>query len=217
MESPIERYWEKRLESVKGVLESNHFQVFVARDASQAKEVLIREILPGTGAKSVSLGGSKTFMDMGLSQTLRDNPGLDFINPFAAGLSPEESMELRGKALLAEAFITGTNAITEAGQLVNLDRTGNRVAAIAFGPKHVIILAGRNKIVPDLEEAVGRIKNFAAPLVAARVGAKTPCVQTSYCEDCKSPDRVCNTWSIVEKSYPKGRVKIVLINEDLGF
>jgi hypothetical protein len=107
--------------------------------------------------------------------------------------------------------------VTETGQLVNLDMYGNRIAAITFGPKHVIILVGRNKIVADMEEAVSRIKNYAAPVNAMRLGKKTPCAKSGLCEDCKSPDRICNTWTITEKSFPKGRVKIVLINEDLGF
>jgi hypothetical protein len=93
---------------------------------------------------------------------------------------------------------------------------GNRIGGLTFGPKHVIILLGRNKIVADLDEAMYRIKNFVAPANAMRLDKKTPCVKTSYCEDCKSPDRICNTWTITEKSFPKGRVKVVLINEALG-
>jgi hypothetical protein len=113
-------------------------------------------------------------------------------------------------------MLTGTNAVTEGGQLVNLDMTGNRTGGIAFGPKHVVIVVGRNKIVADLEEAFYRIKNYAAPTNAMRLNKKTPCVKTSHCEECKSPDRICNTWSIMEKSFPKGRIKVVLINADLG-
>jgi len=94
---------------------------------------------------------------------------------------------------------------------------GNRIAAITFGPKNVVILVGRNKIVPDVKEAMFRIKNYAAPINAMRLDKKTPCVKTSCCEDCKSPDRICNTWTITEKSFPRGRVKVVLINEDMGF
>jgi MinD superfamily P-loop ATPase len=90
------------------------------------------------------------------------------------------------------------------------------VGALTFGPKHVVILVGRNKIVSDLDEAMWRIRNYVAPINAMRLDKKVPCVKTSYCEDCKSPDRICNTWTITEKSYPKGRVKVVLINEDLG-
>ena len=100
---------------------------------------------------------------------------------------------------------------------VNLDMYGNRIAGITFGPNHVLILVGRNKIVADIEEAVSRIKNYTAPVNAMRLDKKTPCVKSAYCEECKSPDRICNTWTITEKSFPKGRVKVVLINEDLGF
>jgi hypothetical protein len=132
-------------------------------------------------------------------------------------MPPDEMIELRRKSLLVDLFITGTNALTETGKLVNLDMIGNRVAAIAFGPKSVVILAGRNKIVPDIEEATFRVKNYAAPVNAMRLDKKTPCAETSFCHDCKSPDRICNSWTIVEKSFPKGRIKVILINEDLGF
>ncbi|MDY7002334.1 MAG: LUD domain-containing protein, partial [Thermodesulfobacteriota bacterium] len=86
-----------------------------------------------------------------------------------------------------------------------------------FGPKHVIVLAGRNKIVPDLGSAMTRVKDYAAPVNARRLGKKTPCAKTSFCRDCDVPDRICNTWVITEKSFPKGRIRVVLINEDMGF
>jgi hypothetical protein len=129
----------------------------------------------------------------------------------------EEMWELRRQSLLVDLYLTGTNAVTEEGTLVNLDMYGNRVAAITFGPKYVVVFAGRNKIVSDLSDAMFRIKNYAAPVNAMRLDKKTPCVQSSYCEDCKSDNRICNIWTINEKSFPKGRIKIVLINEDLGF
>ena len=94
---------------------------------------------------------------------------------------------------------------------------GNRVSAIVFGPRNVVILVGRNKIVADLNDAMIRVKLYAAPVNAMRLDKKVPCVKTGECEDCKSPDRICNAWSIVEKSFPKGRIKVILINEDLGF
>ena len=126
-------------------------------------------------------------------------------------------IERRRQALLVDLFITSTNAVTESGQLVNLDMIGNRIGGITFGPINVIILVGRNKIVADLKEAIFRVKNYVAPANAMRLDKKTPCVKTAYCEECKSPDRICNTWTITEKSFPKGRVKVVLINQDLGF
>jgi hypothetical protein len=93
---------------------------------------------------------------------------------------------------------------------------GNRIGALTFGPRWVIILVGRNKLVANLDDAMYRIKNYVAPANSMRLDKKTPCVKTSFCEECNSPDRICNTWTITEKSFPKGRVKIVLINEDLG-
>jgi hypothetical protein len=178
---------------------------------------LLKEILPKTGAKSVSWGGSLTFIDSGIYDAIKDNSDLEVLDTFDRNIPREQSLEARRQALLVDLFITGTNAITETGQLVNLDMYGNRIAAITFGPKSVVILVGRNKVVSDLDEAMTRIKNYAAPVNAMRLDKKTPCVKTSYCEECKSPDRICNTWTITEKSFPKGRVKIILINEALGF
>ena len=118
---------------------------------------------------------------------------------------------------MTDLFITGTNAITTSGHLINLDMIGNRIAALTFGPRNVVVLAGRNKVVADLEAAWERIKAYAAPVNSMRLGMKTPCAATGVCHDCTSPQRICNTWTITEKSFPKGRVRVVLINEDLGF
>jgi hypothetical protein len=115
-------------------------------------------------------------------------------------------------------FLTGTNAITIKGQLVNLDMIGNRVAGIAFGPKKVIIFVGVNKIVETIDEAMTRIKSIAAPMNAIRhTDLKTPCQKTGKCMECNSPHRICNTWLITEKAYPQGRIKIIIIDEKLGY
>jgi L-lactate utilization protein LutB len=216
MDKPIENYWKGRLVFLKKALEENNFEVFLADSATEAREIVEKEIVPKTGAKSVSWGGSMTFTSTGLYDAIKNNPDLEVLDVFDKELSGDEKLELRRRALLVDLFITGTNAVTETGKLVNLDMYGNRIAAITFGPKNVLILMGRNKVVPDVEEAMFRIKNYVAPINAMRLDKKTPCVKTSYCEDCKSSDRICNTWTITEKSFPKGRVKIVLINEDMG-
>jgi hypothetical protein len=158
-----------------------------------------------------------TFIDTGLYAQLKENPDLEVLDTFDKKITAEEMLERRRQALLVDLFITGTNAVTETGQLVNLDMIGNRIGALTFGPKWVIVLVGRNKIAADLDEAMFRVKNYVAPVNSMRLDKKTPCVKTSYCQECKSPDRICNTWTITEKSFPKGRVKVVLINEDLGF
>lgn len=217
MENPLESYWRVRLERLQKRLEANRFEVFIAPGPDEAKELVLRTIVPGTGAATVAWGGSRTFRETGLPRSLREHPGLEFLDPFAPALPLEQSQALRRRAFSADLFITGTNAITEAGQLVNLDRSGNRVAAIAFGPRYVVLLVGRNKVVADLAAAMRRVKEQAAPLVARWLDAETPCATTSLCGDCSAPQRVCNTWGIVEKSYPAGRLKVILINRDLGF
>jgi len=201
---------------VKEALEANHFEVFLAQDVKEAQKIVKEQILPTLGAKSVSWGGSMTFLATGLYEEIKKMPGLEILDTYDRSKPPEENMELRRRSVLADLFITGTNALTEGGVLVNLDMMGNRACSINFGPKHVLILVGRNKIVSELDDAMYRIKNYAAPVNAMRLDKKTPCVKTSYCEDCKSPDRICNVWTITEKSFPKGRIKVVLINQDLG-
>jgi len=216
MNGPIESFWRIRLEDIKKSLEANNFEVFIAESAVAAKKIVLEEIIPKTGAKSIAWGGSMTFVATGLYEALKGNKKMKVLDTFDKTISREESWERRKQSLLVDLLITGTNALTESGMLVNLDMLGNRVAALTFGPKNVIILVGRNKVVVDLEEAMMRIKNYAAPANVMRLGMKTPCAKTSYCEECKSKDRICNTWAITEKSFPKGRVKVVLINEDLG-
>jgi L-lactate utilization protein LutB len=216
LNGPIESFWRIRLEDVKKSLEANNFEVFIADNVAAAKKIVLEEIIPQTGAKSVAWGGSMTFVATGLYDALKNNKKMKVIDTFDKTISREESWERRRQSLLVDLLITGTNALTESGMLVNLDMIGNRIAALTFGPKDVIVLIGRNKIVADLEDAMMRIKNIAAPMNAIRLSLKTPCAKTSYCEECRSKDRICNTWTITEKSFPKGRVKVVLINEDLG-
>jgi L-lactate utilization protein LutB len=216
MEKPKETYFQIRLKELKKALEANHFEVFLAEHTSHAKDIVLKEILPKSGARSVSWGGSVTFTSTGLYEAVKSMAGLEVLDTYDKTFAPDQVMERRRQSLLVDLFITGTNAVTESGILVNLDMIGNRVAGITFGPRSVVILVGRNKIVPDLEEAFHRIKTYAAPVNAMRLDKKTPCTKTSYCEECNSPERICNTWTITEKSYPPGRIKVVLINEDLG-
>ena len=217
MDKPIENYWKIRLANLKEALKANNFEVFVADNTEDAKKVVLEQIIPRTGAKSVSWGGSLTLVSTGLYDALKGSTDMEVLDTYDKELSPEESFERRRQSLLVDLFLAGTNAVTESGQLVNLDMIGNRIGGITFGPKHAIILVGRNKITTDLEEAISRIKDYAAPVNTMRLDKKTPCAKTSYCEECKSPDRICNSWAITEKSFPKGRVKVVLINQDLGF
>lgn len=216
MDKPITNYWKLRLTDIKAALESNNFEVYLADNKEDAHKIVLEEIIPQLNPKTLSWGGSMTVIASGLYHHLKENSDLEIIDTVDSKIPNEEKIERRRQSLLVDLFITGTNAVTEAGQLVNLDMIGNRVGALTFGPKWVIILVGRNKITADLDEAMFRVKNYAAPANSMRLDKKTPCVKTSYCEECKSPDRICNTWAITEKCFPKGRVKVVLINEDLG-
>ena len=213
---PIKNFWQIRLAGLKEALERNNFDVYLAENIAHAKIMVVDEIILLTGAKSVSWGGSMTFINSGLYQALKDRKDLEVLDTYDKSLSSEQKIEKRRAALLVDLFIMGTNAITESGELVNLDMVGNRIGGLVFGPKNVVVMVGRNKIVSDLEAAMGRIKNYVAPINAKRLGKKTPCAKTSYCEECQSEDRICNTWTITQKSFPKKRIKIVLINEDLG-
>jgi len=216
MDQPIDNYWKLRLTDIKAALESNNFEVFLADNKEDAHKIVLEDIIPPLNARTVSWGGSMTVIASGLYHHLKDNSDLEVLDTLDKKIPQDEMIERRRQSLLVDLFITGTNAVTETGQLVNLDMIGNRICALTFGPKWVILLIGRNKIVTDLDEAMFRVKNYAAPANSMRLDKKTPCVKTSYCEECKSPDRICNTWTITEKSFPKGRVKVVLINEDLG-
>jgi L-lactate utilization protein LutB len=217
MDKPINHYWQLRLSDLKSELEANNFEVFLAENLQAASQIVLEDILPKLNVKTVSYGGSMTVVASGVYEALKKRTDLTVIDTYDRKVSPEEGLNRRRQALAVDLFVMGSNAVTETGMLVNLDMFGNRVGGLTFGPKNVIVLVGRNKMVDDIEEAMFRIKNYAAPVNAARLDKKTPCVKTGYCDDCSSPDRICNTWTITEKSYPKGRIKVVLINEDLGF
>jgi len=217
MDKPIEHYWQLRMEHLQTVLEKNNFEVHLAARSEDAARIVTESILPAVKPASMSWGGSRTFVECGLYKQLRGMAEIDVIDTYDTSLSDSDKMEQRRRALLVDLFFTSTNAVTESGHLVNLDMIGNRIAGLTFGPRFVVVLAGRNKIVPDLEAAWDRIKNYAAPVNTMRLEKKTPCQATSFCQDCSSPDRICNTWTITEKAYPQKRVKIILINEDLGF
>ena len=217
MDNIINKYWDQRLEKCKKSLESNNFGAYIANDRKEAKRIVMKDILPGIRVKSVSWGDSLTLYATEILDEMRRKPDIHVLETFDENVPREEIIERRRQALLTDLFFTGSNAVTETGKLVNLDMIGNRTGAITFGPLNVIIFAGRNKIVSDVEAAMTRVKSYAAPVNAIRhPGLKTPCIKKSCCTNCKSPDRICNTWTITEKSFPKGRIRVVLINEDLG-
>lgn len=203
---------EQTLES----LTANKFTPYLADDTVHAAEIILGEIIPEIAPEVVSFGDSMTLMETGVLETFRNDPAMQFIDTFEKGVDRPTIIQRRREALLSDLFLTGTNALTADGKLVNLDMVGNRVAGIVFGPTHVVITVGTNKIVPDVNAAVRRIRETAAPLNAQRHNSKTPCAKTGKCMNCKSPDRICNIWTITEKSWPAGRIRVVLIDQDLG-
>ena len=182
--------------------------------ADQARDEIIEMIPQGA---TVFRCGSMSAVGMGLWDSIAALPGVTLIDPYRPELSPEEAMELRRRGLTADVMIASTNAITLDGRLVNLDGMGNRVAAMAFGPKKVILVVGMNKVAPDLESAVARVKHYAAPVNNIRYGLKNPCVETGLCSDCKTPQRICNMWSTIEGHMIKDRIHVKLVGENLGY
>lgn len=202
---------------VKKQLELNNFEVFIAADAADAREVFENKILSNLEISSASFADSMTMLSTGALEVLKHKAPVEFIDPFDASEGMEGKIRQRKRALTVDLFLTGTNAITEKGQLVNLDMIGNRVGAITFGPTYVVLFVGKNKLVKDLDAAFHRIRTVGAPLnVKRHEKFKTPCQITGICDDCRSPHRICNTWTITEKSYPPKRIKIILIDQEMG-
>lgn len=206
-----------RLEEAAAALRKNNFAAHVVDTAEEAKKLVLETLIPQCAPGSVAFGGSMTIAGSGLYDEVKALPGLKIFDTYNYSLPPAEMIELRRQALLCDLFLTSTNAVTETGVLVNLDGTGNRAASITFGPKKVVVLAGRNKLCSDEFAAMEHIRDLAGPVNAARLDKKTPCVATHRCQDCPSPERICNHWAITLKSSPKERITVILINEDLGF
>ncbi|MBI5592011.1 MAG: lactate utilization protein [Deltaproteobacteria bacterium] len=195
-------------------LEKRRMAGSYAPTAAQAKDEILSMIPKGA---IIYRCGSMTATNMGLWEAIAALPGIEIIDPYRTDITPEEKLELRRKGMTADIMISSSNAITLDGKLVNLDGMGNRVAAMTFGPRKVILVVGVNKIAADLESAMARIKHYAAPVNAARFGVDTPCVETGLCVDCKSPQRICNMWSIIEGHMIKDRIHVKLVGENLGY
>lgn len=212
----FEIFWASKLARAAKALEKNGFDVRLCRDAAEARQTIldmIAEANPGV----VSSGDSMSLRATGVLADIKEMAGVEYIDGFNPEMPRPQRLVLRRKALTCDFFLTGVNAISDKGQLVWLDMIGNRIAPVAFGPSTVVIVAGRNKLSGTLDEAMARVRSYAAPINAIKhTDFKTPCQATATCHDCSSPDRICNTWLIMEKSFPKGRVKLILVDEDLG-
>lgn len=166
-------------------------------------------------SESVGIGNSVTLKNMNLSIELSERGNVVYDKTLAK--SKDEIKDLKRKALLTDWYVTGTNAISMEGHIVNIDHSGNRVAAMLYGPNHVIVVIGINKVSKTLDEAIYRVRNIASPKNAKRAGMNPPCVELEKCIDCKSPERVCNSLVLIEGQHEKKRMKVLIVNENDGF
>ncbi|BCR05151.1 lactate utilization protein C [Desulfuromonas versatilis] len=207
--------WHRRrlLDQTASALEKNGFSTVVFDLRQEALEYLLGE---AGEAVTVGFGGSMTVAELGLAGRLREMGKTTLIHG-SQGLTAEERRQIMQEQLNCDLFFTSTNALTVSGNLVNIDATGNRVCAMAFGPKKVIVVAGVNKIVMDLEAALKRVKQVASPPNAKRLGNDTPCAKTGLCSDCNSPQRICRITTILERRPRATDLRVCLINENLGY
>lgn len=206
----------EKLEACAAALRRHHFEAEVVKDTETAFGV-VKAVVEAERPQFVSFGDSTTMRATGIIEWMQGDRRLKVLDGFDASMPYDERLEIRRQALLSDLFITGVNAITEQGTLHWLDKVGNRIAPVAFGPRKVIIVAGRNKITADREKAEERIRRIAAPQnVARHPGFRTPCAKTGVCMDCNSQDRICNTRMEMLRCWPDKRVLVVLIDQDLG-
>jgi len=214
MDAVHEKYQEKVARQIIAELGKKRMAGSFTPTIHQAKEEVIKMIPEGS---TVYRCGSTSLVEIGFWEAVKVISRVTVIDPYRPELSPEEGIEQRRQGLSADIMICSTNAITLNGILVNLDGMGNRVAAMSFGPKKVILVVGMNKVVPDLDTAFKRVKHHAAPLNNIRYGLPNPCVETGICTDCRTPTRICNMWSVIEGHMVKDRIHVKLVGEPMGY
>lgn len=205
-------------------LEKNHMQAFFAENQDEAKKIALSLINEGD---TIGVGGSVTLNQLNLLTVFR-NGDYNFLDRYG-DKTAEEIHEIFHKSLSADAYFLSANAVTENGELYNVDGTGNRVAALIYGPKKVIVIVGKNKIVRNIDEAVLRVKSIAAPLNCQRLNKKTPCAAIGKCiafadggalnptAGCHSKDRICRDYIITGEQVNPDRIKVIIVNEDMGY
>ena len=194
-------------------LKKNNMNGYYAKNRDEVIKLI--EDIVAEGAK-VAVGGSETLSELGVLEHLRSGR-YDFLDRYKAGLTPEEVTNIFKQSFLADAYLSGCNAITENGELYNVDGNGNRVAAMLYGPDKVIVICGVNKIVKDVDEAIKRNRAISAPMNAKRLNRKTPCAKVGYCMDCNSPERICNEYTLIKKQRLPERMHVIFLNENLGY
>ncbi|WP_054791158.1 lactate utilization protein [Lacrimispora sphenoides] len=194
-------------------LERNNMAGYLVQDKNELLELLRRLIPDGT---TVGCGDSVTLEQTGVFEDLRKRD-VDFLDKYDPSLTREGKREIYLKNFSADTFITGANAITGDGKIFNIDGNGSRVAPMLYGPEQVIVVAGTNKITEHVEAAVKRTRQVAAPLDAKRLNKSTPCTTLGRCIDCGHRERICNDFVLITGQFIKDRIKVILVNEELGY
>jgi len=211
--NPVRKlYYEKRGEVLVKNLQNRHFDAWYCPDTESALRKAL-ELIP-EGA-TVGWGGALSAQQIGLIDAVKSGKYQALDRDKAK--TPERRQEIMRQCLLSDVFLTGANALSLDGQMVNVDGIANRVAAIAFGPKTVLVIAGMNKVEDTLESAVNRARTVAAPINQQRFDNNTPCKVTGSCADCKSAECICNQILITRNCRPAGRIKFIIVGEELGF
>ena len=212
MSTAKELCYEKKGNILVNNLKSRHFDAYYCRDKASALEKALELIPEGS---VVGWGGALSAQQIGLMDALCRGPYRAIDRDQCK--TPEEKEQAARDAMFADVFLTGANALSLDGQMVNIDGTGNRVAATIYGPRSVLVIAGMNKVADTLEEAVRRARTVAAPMNVQRFGLDTPCSVTGTCGDCRNERCICNQIVITRHCRPVGRIKFIIVGEDLGF
>ena len=207
-----QQYYENVAESIIEKFNLRGIEGYYCADREEANAKAKRFLTPGC---SVSWGGSMTLQEIGLIDDLKESDYTIFDR--AQAVTPEEKKEMFSRIVTSDFYFMSSNAITLNGELVNIDGAGNRVACLCHGPEHVVIIAGMNKIVSDVKSGIDRVHNMAAPPNALRLGLNTPCAEYGRCADCLSKDCICAHTVVTRFSRVPGRLKVILVGEELGY
>lgn len=210
--TPKQTFYENQAKSIIHKLEARKMEGYYCPDKESAKTKVLELI--GPNKKVVTYGGSMSLDEVGLKEAVEE-AGHDLLRR-EKYVTPDEKRECFAKQTLADVFMMSTNAITLDGELVNIDGSGNRVACLSFGPNEVIVVAGMNKVVSNVEEGIARSRNFAAPPNTVRLGCDTPCAKIGQCGNCLN-DTICCQIVVTRASRVPGRIKVVLVGEELGY
>lgn len=204
---------EERIRNIMEKLRLNRMKAYYAENCAEACEI-VRELVKND--KLITSGGSMTLKECGVTDMLCKEFGGAYLDR-SVGKDRDEVEEIMRKAFVSDTFLASTNALTEDGELYNVDGNGNRVSAMIYGPKQVIIVAGVNKLVKDLAEAKERVEKIAAPKNTVRLEKNTPCAKTGVCGHCRSEDRICCSYVTLAQQRVPDRIKVIIVNEDLGY